>query len=160
MATHSSVLAWRIPGMGEPRGLLSLGSHRVGPDWSDLAAAAADRSPIIGLIGAYEPNKEVTVQSFPVPIRTCSGHHHSECCSFKRMGAQGSSLEVQWLALCASTAGVTGSIPGLGTKIHMSGGTAEKKKERKWRLKIPSLSENPLAVSSRVLDTASVSKII
>ena len=42
MATHSSVLAWRIPGMGEPGGLLSLGSHRVGQDWSDLAAAAAD----------------------------------------------------------------------------------------------------------------------
>ena len=32
MATHSSVLAWRIPGMGEPTGLLSLGSHRVGHD--------------------------------------------------------------------------------------------------------------------------------
>ena len=31
MATHSSVLAWRIPGMGEPGGLLSMGSHRVGP---------------------------------------------------------------------------------------------------------------------------------
>ena len=42
MATHSSVLAWRIPGMGEPGGLLSLGSHRVGHDWSDLAAAAAN----------------------------------------------------------------------------------------------------------------------
>ena len=41
MATHSSVLAWRIPGMGEPGGLLSLGSHRVRHDWSDLAAAAA-----------------------------------------------------------------------------------------------------------------------
>ena len=41
MATHSSVLAWRIPGTGEPGGLLSLGSHRVGHDWSDLAAAAA-----------------------------------------------------------------------------------------------------------------------
>ena len=41
MATHSSVLAWRIPGTGEPRGLLSMGSHRVGHDWSDLAAAAA-----------------------------------------------------------------------------------------------------------------------
>ena len=41
MATHSSVLAWRIPGMGEPGGLLSIGSHRVGHDWSDLAAAAA-----------------------------------------------------------------------------------------------------------------------
>ena len=40
MATHSSVLAWRIPGTGDPGGLLSLGSHRVGHDWSDLAAAA------------------------------------------------------------------------------------------------------------------------
>ena len=41
MATHSSVLAWRIPGMAELGGLPSLGSHRVGHDWSDLAAAAA-----------------------------------------------------------------------------------------------------------------------
>ena len=39
MATHSSVLAWRIPGAGEPGGLPSMGSHRVGHDWSDLAAA-------------------------------------------------------------------------------------------------------------------------
>ena len=39
MATHSSVLAWRIPGTGEPGGLWSMGSHRVGHDWSDLAAA-------------------------------------------------------------------------------------------------------------------------
>ena len=41
MAAHSSVLAWRIPGMVEPGGLPSVGSHRVGHDWSDLAAAAA-----------------------------------------------------------------------------------------------------------------------
>ena len=41
MATHSDVLAWRIPGMAEPGGLPSMGSHRVGHDWSDLAAAAA-----------------------------------------------------------------------------------------------------------------------
>ena len=41
MATHSSVLAWRIPRTGEPGGLPSLGSYRVGHDWSDLAAAAA-----------------------------------------------------------------------------------------------------------------------
>ena len=41
MATHSSVLAWRIPGRVEPGGLLSMGSHRVGHDGSDLAAAAA-----------------------------------------------------------------------------------------------------------------------
>ena len=39
MATHSSVLAWRIPGTGEPGGLPSMGLHRVGHDWSDLAAA-------------------------------------------------------------------------------------------------------------------------
>ena len=41
MATHSSVLAWRIPGASEPGGLPSMGLHRVGHDWSDLAAAAA-----------------------------------------------------------------------------------------------------------------------
>ena len=41
MATHSSVLAWRIPGTREPGRLRSMGLHRVGHDWSDLAAAAA-----------------------------------------------------------------------------------------------------------------------
>ena len=41
MATHSSVLAWRMPGTGEPGGLPSMGSHRVGHDRSDLAAVAA-----------------------------------------------------------------------------------------------------------------------
>ena len=43
MATHSSVLAWRIPGIGKPGGLPSLGSHRVGHNWSNLAAAAANK---------------------------------------------------------------------------------------------------------------------
>ena len=41
MANHSSVLAWRIPGMGEPGGLPSMGSHRIRHDWSNLAAAEA-----------------------------------------------------------------------------------------------------------------------
>ena len=40
MATHSSILAWRIPGSGEPGGLMSMGSHRGGHDWSDLAEVA------------------------------------------------------------------------------------------------------------------------
>ena len=40
MAIHSSVFAWRIPGTGEPGGLPSMESHRVGHDWSDLAAVA------------------------------------------------------------------------------------------------------------------------
>ena len=47
MATHSSVLAWRIPGTGELGGLPSMGSHRVRHDWSDLAAAAAMSSRCI-----------------------------------------------------------------------------------------------------------------
>ena len=41
MAIHSSVLAWRIPGTGHPGGLRSMGSHRIGHNGSDLAAAAA-----------------------------------------------------------------------------------------------------------------------
>jgi len=48
MATHSSVLAWRIPGTGEPGGLPSMGSHRVRHDWSDLAALAAAELEKIG----------------------------------------------------------------------------------------------------------------
>ena len=45
MATHSSVLAWRIPGTEKPGGLPSMGSHRVRHDWSDLAAAYVWLSP-------------------------------------------------------------------------------------------------------------------
>ena len=47
MATHSSVLAWRIPGTGEPGGLPSMGSHRVGHDGSDSAAAAAAKGSVV-----------------------------------------------------------------------------------------------------------------
>ena len=43
MATYSGVLAWRIPGMAEPDGLASVGSHRVGHNWNDLAAAEDQR---------------------------------------------------------------------------------------------------------------------
>ena len=46
MATHSNVLAWRIPGTAEPGGLPSMGLHRIGHDWSDLAAAAAGAAAV------------------------------------------------------------------------------------------------------------------
>ena len=46
MATHSSVLAWRIPGTVEPGGLPSMGSHRVGHDCSDFAAVALGRASV------------------------------------------------------------------------------------------------------------------
>ena len=64
--THSSVLAWRIPGTEEPGGLPPMGSHRVGHDWSDLAAAAAAGSSVHGVPQArilewvaisFKPNK-------------------------------------------------------------------------------------------------------
>ena len=47
MATHSSVIAWRIPERAEPGGPSSMGSHRVGHDWSDAAAAAAAGSSVV-----------------------------------------------------------------------------------------------------------------
>ena len=52
MATHSSVLAWRIPGTGEPGGLPSMGSHRDGHDGSDLAAAAAAAGIVLSALYA------------------------------------------------------------------------------------------------------------
>jgi len=57
MAAHSIVLAWRIPGTGEPGGLPSMGSHRVGHNWSDLAAAVA------AAWGSWGKNTGVTCHS-------------------------------------------------------------------------------------------------
>ena len=61
MATQSSVLAWRIPGVGKPDGLSSMGSHRVGRSWSDLAAAAA-------YIAKWKWKSFSQVQLFATPI--------------------------------------------------------------------------------------------
>ena len=61
MATHSSVLAWRIPGTEGPGGLPSMGLHRVGHDWRDLAAAA-------GLVIAFLPgNKRLLISWLQSP---------------------------------------------------------------------------------------------
>ena len=54
MAAHSSVLAWRIPGTGEPGGFPSMGSHRVGHDWSYLAAAAAKLWLLLGAVAVLD----------------------------------------------------------------------------------------------------------
>ena len=59
MAPHSSVLAWRIPGTGEPGGLPSVGSNRVGHDWSDLAAAVSHLINSLGFPGSSD-SKEST----------------------------------------------------------------------------------------------------
>ena len=61
MATHSSVLAWRIPGTEKCGGLPSMGSHRVGHDWSDLAVAAAEEKKK----GYEKIFEEIIVENFP-----------------------------------------------------------------------------------------------
>ena len=73
-ATHSSVLAWRIPGRGEPGGLLSLGLHRVRHDWSDLAAAAAAAAEVLSTNDHWPPRRlsstcELSFQKFPKRIK-------------------------------------------------------------------------------------------
>ena len=62
MATHSSVLAWRIPGTGEPGGLPSMGSRRVRHNWSNLAAAVA---------AGYTKVCLVKAMVFPVVMHEC-----------------------------------------------------------------------------------------
>ena len=71
MATHSSILAWRIPGTAQPGGLLSMGSHRVGHDWSDLAAAAAARE-----IRAQNPSGSDAGDRFNPWVRQSPGGWH------------------------------------------------------------------------------------
>ena len=67
MATHSSVLAWRIPGAGEPDGLPSMGSHRVGHDWSDLAVFV---DPLYLCLGAKSSRSHVNkVKPEWLPLR-------------------------------------------------------------------------------------------
>ena len=80
MATHSSVLAWRIPGTAEPGGLLSMGSHRVGHDWSNLAAAASERSQseiathcVIPTIRYFGKGKTVETVKEPMVARGWGG---------------------------------------------------------------------------------------
>ena len=71
MATHSSVLAWRIPGMAEPGGLPSMQSHRVGHDWRDLAAAAAAAAnSIFKSRNITLPTKVFQVKALVFPVVT------------------------------------------------------------------------------------------
>ena len=90
MATHSSVLAWRIPGTGEPGGLLSMGSHRVRHNWSDLAAAA---------VGMCSPDSSAGKES------TCNaGNLGSISGSGRSPGEEiGYPLQYSWAFLMAQT---------------------------------------------------------
>ena len=84
MTTHSSILACRIPGMGEPSGLPSMVSHRVRHNWSDLAAAAASQclhSPL-----------SLSSRGFLVPLLLCSSKKISQGQCFQAKDARNRSL--------------------------------------------------------------------
>ena len=74
MATHSIILAWRIPETEEPHGLPSTGSHRVRHDWSDLAAAAAykinTQKSLAFLYTNNEKSEREIKESIPLTIAT------------------------------------------------------------------------------------------
>ena len=83
MATHSSVLAWRIPGTGELGGLPSMESHRVGGDRSNLAAAAATVRSVL----KWPPGGTLTTSPMPygqslgarnagLPLEAMGGTYH------------------------------------------------------------------------------------
>ena len=74
MATHSSVLAWRIPGTGEPVGLPSMGSHRVGNDCRNLAAAAAGGTSLLVSWSRLHPANAGGAGSIPGSLRS---HSHA-----------------------------------------------------------------------------------
>ena len=71
MATHSSVLAWRIPGTEEPGGLPSMGSHRVRHDWNDLAAAAANMHRIHFFASPRTETRELSPKFYDWRKRWC-----------------------------------------------------------------------------------------
>ena len=120
MVTHSSILAWRIPGTAEPDGLPSLGSYRIGHDWSDLAAAAAPRphlsivKPILklcvclSLITLYMPTSPAN--AFHQLKLLCSTLKWSVSCSVVPDSLQPHGLQPSWL-LCPW------DFPGKGTGV-------------------------------------------
>ena len=104
---HSSVLAWRIPGTEEPGGLLSMGSHRVGHDWSNVAAAAAEDWMAACHLPFWTPSGFCLVTG-----AACCSHVSLICTGGKWFASlrKGSSLAVQWLRFSAFIAGGVGFI--------------------------------------------------
>ena len=92
MATHSSVLAWRIPGTGEPGGLPSLGSHRVRHDWSDLATAAPSSPSPAGFQG----------QTYGRSSSQCRSPSWGAWCGIQSLTPQGGHLRLCIPPACVS----------------------------------------------------------
>ena len=120
MATHFSVLAWRIPGTGEPTGLPSLGSHRVGHDWSDLAAAAAAGDP-----DACSQFPKVLSNMTLLGFRALSIH---------TLGAALSAQDSEWIGqmVLETEAGSGGGDPGEGRSLGLTVGEDAQGRGNVW----------------------------
>ena len=100
--THSSVLAWRIPGTGEPGGLPSMGLHSVGHDWSDLAAAVVTELQSHLQTFHALPQFAAVVESLQSCLAFCNSMDYSPPGSFARGISQARILE--WVAISFSRA--------------------------------------------------------
>ena len=119
MATYSSILAWRIPGTGEPSGLPSMGSHRVGHDWSDLAAAAAVYSKFYveksaSTSGGYNVHHITKVKLTKIKMYLSSVGHFSK--EFLKIEA----ICILFVVHCQSC------------KIHFSGDCEKRSSRKSW----------------------------
>ena len=65
MAPHSRTLAWEIPWTEEPGGLPSMGSHRVGHDWRDLAAAAVTKGLFLKACAEFKETSKYSMGLVP-----------------------------------------------------------------------------------------------
>ena len=92
MATYSNVLAWRIPGTGERGGLPSVGSHRVGHDWGDLAAAAAAAS-------LWRPTSSLDTGPYFVSLKYSQGFPKA-LLTLPNMALRNDLKLAAWLLLC------------------------------------------------------------
>ena len=106
MATHSSVLAWRIPGTGEPSGLPSMWSHRVGHDWSDLPSLPFTISQSLLKFRSIKlgmPSNHLILSSPCPPALSLSQHQglfQWICSSHQMRGTGGTELQhqsLQWI---------------------------------------------------------------
>ena len=88
MATHSSVLAWRIPWTEKPGRLQSMGSHRVGHDWSDLAAAAAAMASLKFIVEFKPFQSPMWISHVPSSNLLCTLASPSPLCSSHVLVAQ------------------------------------------------------------------------
>ena len=146
MATHSSVLAWRIPGTGEPGGLLSMASHRVGHNWSDLAAAAA-AAEFIKLVSAQLGR---SLEAICFWVSSSPTQPHASCKQASKVA-----LVVKNPPANAGESRDAGSIPGSGISSGVGNGNPPQYSCREnsmdsgaWRAAVHGVPKNQTRLST------------